>query len=78
MIKIKQLQLKNYQKDVKNKQITFQLLVNCSSGTYIRSLIHDLGQKLQVGAHLVALRRQKIGKFHVKNSLKIDWDNQPC
>lgn len=75
-ITIKKLILKNYQKDVKNEQITFELLVACSSGTYIRSLIHDLGKKLKVGAHVTALRRTKIDKFHVKKSLKIDQDIQ--
>ena len=76
-VEIKKLLLKNFKKDVKNKTITFELLVACSSGTYIRSLVHDLGEKLSVGANVIALRRTKIDKFHVKNSLKIDWDNQP-
>lgn len=75
-IVIKKLILKNYKKDVKNKEINFELLVACSSGTYIRSLIHDLGEKLKVGAHVTALRRIKIDKFHVKNSLKIAQDIQ--
>lgn len=76
-IEIKKLLLKNFKKDVKNKMITCELLVACSSGTYIRSLLHDLGNKLKVGAHVTALRRTKIDKFHVKNSLSINWDNQP-
>ena len=76
-VTIKKLVLKNYKKDLKNKKIIFELLVACSSGTYIRSLVHDLGKKLGVGAQVTALRRTKIDKFHVKNSLKINWDNQP-
>ena len=75
-IEIKKLLLKNYKKDVKKETITFELLVACSSGTYIRSLIHDLGQRLSVGANVIALRRTKIDEFHVKNSLKMDWDTQ--
>jgi tRNA pseudouridine55 synthase len=39
--------------------------ISCSKGTYVRSLIHDLGQKLGVGAYMTALRRTKIGQFHV-------------
>ncbi|MDR1256072.1 MAG: tRNA pseudouridine(55) synthase TruB [Puniceicoccales bacterium] len=35
----------------------------CSKGTYVRTLAHDLGQKLGCGAHLSALRRTKIGNF---------------
>lgn len=73
---IKKLTLKSYKKDVKNEQITFELLVACSSGTYIRSLVHDLGEKLGVGAHVISLRRTKIDNFHVKNSIKINLDNQ--
>ncbi len=37
--------------------------VECSKGTYVRSLAHDLGQAVGVGAHLVALRRAAIGPF---------------
>ncbi len=42
--------------------------VRCSKGTYIRSLAHDIGQALGVGAHLVALRRTAIGPFHVEEA----------
>ena len=46
--------------------------VVCSKGTYIRSLAHDFGKALHSGAHLSALRRTKIGDFHVKNAITID------
>ena len=39
--------------------------VECSKGTYIRSLAHDLGSALGVGGHLIALRREAIGPFEV-------------
>ncbi len=42
--------------------------VQCSKGTYIRSLAYDFGKALQSGAHLTALRRTKIGDFDVKNA----------
>jgi len=38
-------------------------IVGCQAGTYIRKLIHDLGQKLKVGAHMLELRRTKVGPF---------------
>jgi len=38
-------------------------IVGCEAGTYIRKLIHDLGQKLRVGAHMQELRRTKAGPF---------------
>jgi tRNA pseudouridine55 synthase len=42
--------------------------VQCSKGTYIRSLAYDFGIALKSGAHLSALRRTKIGDFSVENS----------
>ncbi len=41
--------------------------VRCSKGTYIRSLAHEFGQAVGSGGHLSALRRTKIGAFHVDN-----------
>ncbi len=43
--------------------------VQCSKGTYIRSLAYDFGKALQSGGHLSALRRTKIGDFDVKNAV---------
>src|SRR5690554_1009167 len=42
--------------------------VVCSKGTYIRSLANDFGKVLNSGSHLSALRRTKIGDFHVDNA----------
>ncbi len=42
--------------------------VGCSKGTYIRSLAHDIGQELGVGAYLTNLRRTKIGDYSIENS----------
>ena len=46
--------------------------VACTKGTYIRSLAHDLGQKLGCGAHLTELRRSASGKFDVADALPLD------
>ncbi len=46
--------------------------VACTKGTYIRSLAHDLGQKLGCGAHLGTLRRSASGKFDVADALPLD------
>lgn len=45
--------------------------VRCSKGTYIRSLAHDFGKALDSGAHLIALRRTKIGDFHIDEAWQI-------
>jgi tRNA pseudouridine55 synthase len=43
-----------------------------SSGTYIRSLVTDIGEHLETGAYMTDLRRTKIGQFDVKNAMNID------
>lgn len=44
------------------------VVVDCSSGTYIRALARDLGRSLGVGGHLTALRRTRVGGFHLPDS----------
>ncbi len=46
--------------------------VACTKGTYVRTLAHDLGQKLGCGAHLASLRRLVSGKFDVAHALPLD------
>lgn len=48
------------------------LQVTCSAGTYVRALGRDLGNQLGVGAHLVALRRLKVGSFSVSGVARPD------
>lgn len=45
------------------------LEVKCSKGTYIRSIAHDLGQMLGIGAYLTELQRTKCGDFRVENCM---------
>ncbi|KAA3662944.1 MAG: tRNA pseudouridine(55) synthase TruB [Chloroflexi bacterium] len=49
-----------------------QLRVNCSTGTYIRSLAHDLGETLGCGGHIATLRRTAIGKFGVETAVSLN------
>jgi tRNA pseudouridine55 synthase len=44
----------------------------CTKGTYVRSVAHDLGQKLGCGAHLASLRRSVSGKFDVADAKPLD------
>lgn len=46
--------------------------VECSSGTYIRSLARDLGQALDVGGHLTALRRTRVGTFGLESAAELE------
>lgn len=51
-------------------EVDFRIV--CSKGTYIRSIAHDLGQLLNSGGHLTALRRTRIGDFYVEEAMSID------
>ena len=51
---------------------TFSLMVRCSKGTYIRTLIEDLGQRLEVGAHVVKLRREYTAGFEAAEMLTLE------
>lgn len=56
---------------IKDVEINFPLvsfMIGCSKGTYIRSLAHDIGQELGVGAYLTQLRRTKIGDYNVEDA----------
>lgn len=46
--------------------------IACSSGTYIRSLAHDLGEEIGCGAYLKSLRRTQIGDFRIEDSYSIE------
>jgi len=48
----------------------FELI--CTKGTYVRSIAHELGQKVGCGAHLATLRRTRSGRFDVANALPLD------
>lgn len=50
----------------------FEFRLRCTKGTYVRTVAHDLGQKLGCGAHLAALRRTATDKFNVAQALTLD------
>lgn len=58
----------HYINDIKIDLPLVSFTVGCSKGTYIRSLAHDIGQELEVGAYLTQLRRTKIGDYSVENA----------
>jgi tRNA pseudouridine55 synthase len=49
-----------------------KLRVKCSKGTYIRALARDIGQRLQSGAHLIALRRTRVGDIRVEDCMTFE------
>lgn len=67
-----------YRFEIKNIQLPFvEFEVECSKGTYIRTLAKDFGLALNAGAYLENLRRTKIGAYDVQNALPVrvflDW-----
>jgi tRNA pseudouridine55 synthase len=49
-----------------------RFVIECSSGTYIRSLAHEMGQNLGCGAHLSEICRTAVGEFSLEQAWKID------
>ena len=48
------------------------IFVRCSKGTYLRTLAHDLGQRLGCGAHLKSLKRVRVGPFSIEDAVGLD------
>lgn len=68
----KERQVEIYKFDItsyNNPEIEF--VVECSKGTYVRTLADDLGRLLEVGAYLKRLRRTKIGNYSVDEAIKV-------
>ena len=72
------VELKPVEVEVKNLEIEnlqagkLTIVVTCSAGTYIRSIAHDLGQRLGCGALLSSLRRTQSGDYSVKQARTLD------
>jgi tRNA pseudouridine55 synthase len=49
-----------------------RFVIECSSGTYIRSLAHEMGQKLGCGAHLAEICRTAVGEFSLEQAMKLE------
>ena len=49
-----------------------QFRLACTKGTYVRSIAHELGEKVGCGAHLASLRRVNSGKFDVAQAIPLD------
>ncbi|HCA07706.1 tRNA pseudouridine(55) synthase TruB [Chryseobacterium sp.] len=65
-----------YINDIKIDLPLVSFTVGCSKGTYIRSLAHDIGQELGVGAYLTQLRRTKIGDYTIENATADFLENE--
>ena len=48
-----------------------EFLMTCSKGTYVRSLVSDIGKKLGVGAYMSGLRRTKVGDYNIEDAYQV-------
>jgi tRNA pseudouridine55 synthase len=72
LITEREIEIRKLDFDVENfPEIKFN--VECSKGTYIRSLVNDIGKSLNSGAHLTSLCREKIGAYSLKDAMNIDY-----
>ena len=72
LISKRRIEIRKLDFDIQNfPEIKF--IVECSKGTYIRSLIHDIGKSLNSGAHLTSLCREKRGNHSLKDAMNIDY-----
>lgn len=70
-IKAKPLEIKELEVlDWEAPKLTLRVL--CSKGTYIRALARDLGEAMNSGAHLTALRRTRVGDYTIDNAMSLD------
>lgn len=58
--------------DFNLESMTLTLRIICSKGTYIRALARDIGEALSSGAHLIGLRRTRVGDYSIEQCLEID------
>jgi tRNA pseudouridine55 synthase len=65
-VEIKTLELRRWQPP------TATIFLECSKGTYVRSLAHDLGEALGTGAHLSALSRTRVGSYGLEDAVPLD------
>jgi len=68
LLLIDEIEVLNF--DADTMQLTIRVV--CSKGTYIRALARDIGERLQSGAHLIALRRTRVGKTRVEDGMTIE------
>ena len=71
-LKAKKVQISNMNFSETNKNNEFKFIVDCSTGTYIRSIARDLGAMLDTYAYVKELRRTKIGSISEKDIILLD------
>jgi tRNA pseudouridine55 synthase len=68
-VRVEELVLESF---LPGEQPRATLRVRCTRGTYVRSLIADIGEAVEIGAHVAALRRLRVGAFGLEGALPVD------
>jgi tRNA pseudouridine55 synthase len=71
-VKIYDLEVLEKTQNSKLKTQNFTFRVECSAGTYIRTLAEDIGKKIETGAHLAELRRTRAGRFDLSKAVTVE------
>ena len=72
IVELKNREIKIYDFQIKKYNRPYaEVIIECSKGTYIRSIANDYGKSLKSGAFLYSLKRTKIGEYSLKNALEI-------
>jgi tRNA pseudouridine55 synthase len=71
-VELKSVEVEMQGRDIRIELPYVRLKLTVSSGTYVRSFAHDLGQRLGCGALLTALRRTRVGPFELKDARTIE------
>ena len=72
LLVIDEIELLNF--DAEKMQLTLRVV--CSKGTYIRALARDIGERLHSGAHLIALRRTRVGDYTIDRCKRLNSFNK--
>ncbi len=68
LLKIDEIEVLSFNEQA--MQLTIRVV--CSKGTYIRALARDIGERLESGAHLIALRRTRVGNTRVEDCMTVE------
>jgi tRNA pseudouridine55 synthase len=71
-VTVRRFELTGFRRLDGGRIVDLDVEVDCSSGTYIRALARDLGEALDTGGHLTALRRTAVGPFSVDDAVTIE------
>lgn len=73
VVELKAVEVEIYEYKLKEVEgAVARFVIECSSGTYIRSLAHEMGQKLGCGAHLAEITRTAVGEFSMEQAISLE------